>query len=273
MTELPDIQQGQYLVILAPSKRLDLVGFEVRRSGLEVRDCCSIQTATDSLVGLLVRKPLETTVLESVLRDGAGTLDLDRCRIDHDEPLKYTNRTSDKFSGTYNGGKAGHFRQEDSLRSPNQKGRFPTNLIYVHNEGCVCEGTKKIKSQNPEYKSDAGGTRKMNFGMGDRPKNTGIGYANADGTEDVPNWNCEPTCSVRLLDGQSGILSSGYLSPQHNVKANTGWSGGSQADRVKQTFESNSGGASRFFYQATNLEDLEHYLAGLVGSRDLIIWA
>jgi len=52
----------------------------------------------------------------------------------------------------------------------------------------------------------------------------------------------------KLLDEQSGVLKSGTLTPQNNVKATTGWSGGSQADRVKNNFQANSGGASRFFY-------------------------
>ena len=54
----------------------------------------------------------------------------------------------------------------------------------------------------------------------------------------------------RLLDEQSGIRTSGRLSPENNVKESTGWAGGSKADQVKNTFEANSGGASRFFYCA-----------------------
>jgi site-specific DNA-methyltransferase (adenine-specific) len=56
--------------------------------------------------------------------------------------------------------------------------------------------------------------------------------------------------SAAQLDEQTGILKSGTLLPSHNVKVSTGWSGGSQADRVKNEFHANSGGASRFFYCA-----------------------
>lgn len=56
--------------------------------------------------------------------------------------------------------------------------------------------------------------------------------------------------AAKALDEQTGELKSGKLSPDNNVQATTGWSGGSQANRVKNTFESNSGGASRFFYVA-----------------------
>jgi site-specific DNA-methyltransferase (adenine-specific) len=57
-------------------------------------------------------------------------------------------------------------------------------------------------------------------------------------------------------DGSDEVLAcfpetkSGTLSPDMNVKASSGWSGGSQADRVKQTFTKNSGSAARFFYAA-----------------------
>lgn len=44
------------------------------------------------------------------------------------------------------------------------------------------------------------------------------------------------------------MTKSGKLTPEMNVKASTGWSGGSQADRVKSTFEANTGSAARFFY-------------------------
>ena len=43
---------------------------------------------------------------------------------------------------------------------------------------------------------------------------------------------------------------SGTLTPDMNVKASSGWSGGSKADRVKSTFTANAGSAARFFYVA-----------------------
>jgi len=68
--------------------------------------------------------------------------------------------------------------------------------------------------------------------------------------DDCLDEKCTEECAVKMLDEQSGILKSGTLSPKNNVKANSGWSGGSQANRVKNTFVANSGSASRFFYCA-----------------------
>lgn len=54
--------------------------------------------------------------------------------------------------------------------------------------------------------------------------------------------------AAEMLDAQTGELTSGALSPANSCKATTGWAGGSQANRVKSSFQPSSGGASRFFY-------------------------
>jgi site-specific DNA-methyltransferase (adenine-specific) len=57
-----------------------------------------------------------------------------------------------------------------------------------------------------------------------------------------------------MHDGSEEVVSgfphtkSGKLSPDMNIKESTGWSGGSKADRVKNTFIGNEGSAARFFY-------------------------
>lgn len=57
-------------------------------------------------------------------------------------------------------------------------------------------------------------------------------------------------------DGSAEVIeafpetSSGTLTPDMNIKPSSGWSGGSYADRVKNSFEANSGSAARFFYTA-----------------------
>jgi len=62
----------------------------------------------------------------------------------------------------------------------------------------------------------------------------------------------DPDCAVRLLDEQTGTLSSGNLLPSHSLKAsaNLSMSGPNQARSPRQAFGGDSGGASRFFYTA-----------------------
>jgi len=57
-------------------------------------------------------------------------------------------------------------------------------------------------------------------------------------------------------DGSADVLAafpdtqSGTLTPDMNIAASTGWSGGSQPNRVKSVFLGNEGSAARFFYCA-----------------------
>jgi site-specific DNA-methyltransferase (adenine-specific) len=59
-----------------------------------------------------------------------------------------------------------------------------------------------------------------------------------------------------IHDGSAEVIAlfphthSGMLTPEMNVKPSSGWSGGSQADRVKSSFIANEGSAARFFYCA-----------------------
>jgi site-specific DNA-methyltransferase (adenine-specific) len=59
-----------------------------------------------------------------------------------------------------------------------------------------------------------------------------------------------------IHDGSDEVLAafpetrSGALTPDMNVKPSTGWSGGSQANRVKSSFDANEGSAALFLYTA-----------------------
>lgn len=62
-------------------------------------------------------------------------------------------------------------------------------------------------------------------------------------------------------DGSAEVLAAlpgtqtGTLTPDMDIKATSGWSGGSQADRVKNSFFANEGSAARFFYTAKAAAD------------------
>ena len=77
---------------------------------------------------ILARKPLAGTVAANVLAYGVGGLNIDACRVPHNEPEKHAKRVAPKFSGTaYNGGKVGG--ENNSLSSPASAGRFPANVL------------------------------------------------------------------------------------------------------------------------------------------------
>jgi hypothetical protein len=127
-------------------------------------------------------------------------------------------------------------------------GRWPANVVLVHDPGCVPVGVRKVRGSHdggkpiPRYVLEAG--LRSNA---ERPTNdAGIGYADPDGTETVEAWECEPDCPVFLLDQQSGER-PGAVS--NGKRAGTGyrgsWPGAEQAPSY-----ADSGGASRFFYTA-----------------------
>ncbi|HEY9816780.1 MAG TPA: hypothetical protein V6D20_13420, partial [Candidatus Obscuribacterales bacterium] len=88
------------------------------------------------------------------------------------------------------------------------------------------------------------------------------GYVSSDGKEEVEDWKCEPGCPVEILDNQSGSLTRGS-SGQRNA---TNGYGGNIAVGSKLTGFGDTGGASRFFYNATSTADLNDYLNALVRS-------
>src|SRR5699024_9189082 len=57
---------------------------------------------------VVARKPLAGTVAGNVLEHGTGALNIDGCRVAHDEPVKTTVRTAPRYNGdAYNNGKVG----------------------------------------------------------------------------------------------------------------------------------------------------------------------
>src|SRR5699024_5516657 len=76
---------------------------------------------------ILARKPLDGTVANNVLAHGVGGLNIDACRVAHNEPEDHTKRVSPKLSGVYGDGTAR--AESDSLRSPAPGGRFPANVL------------------------------------------------------------------------------------------------------------------------------------------------
>ena len=98
---------------------------------------------------ILARKPLDGTVANNVLAHGVGGLNIDACRVSHDEPEKHAKRVAPKFSGTaYNGGKIGG--KNNSLSSPAPAGRFPANVLLDEH------AAKEMDEQSGVLKSGGG---------------------------------------------------------------------------------------------------------------------
>ena len=242
--ETIDLSPGGHTIILGYSWE---IGLEGRRRGLELRDTLLIVSAQEPRFAFLFRAGLEGTVAENILKHGTGGLNIDGCRV----------TTGESLTG----------------------GRWPTNMVFVHGEGCKRDGVKTVRGTPPtpsgfdRYNKalQQQGYRPGEYQMGEPP--TPPSRVDSSGQETIPNWICSENCPVLALDDQgkrSGIHSSGsprgYKAGYTTEPGYTGsWStnpyGGMRHDDGDQ-----GSCASRFFPQFENEAALMGWLKTLIGA-------
>lgn len=114
----------------------------------------SLKPAVEIIV--MARKPLIGTVAANVQAWGTGGINVDACRISHNEPEKRTDRTSDKFSGRYNGGENGHYRNGDSLASAAPQGRWPANLCLDPEAAALLDEMSGVSKSKASFRGLSG---------------------------------------------------------------------------------------------------------------------
>ena len=157
---------------------------------------------------IVAMKPFRGSFVENALFYSVGGLNVDGGRIasggEHCRGIVKGRKVdlpgasrSDKAAGRYAPG-------SEFVATDSPLGRWPANVILLHHPECVQVGTKKVKGQNPKYKRDPKKAKnaKTKFRIAP-PANVGIGYADADGLEEVEAWRCHEECPVKLLDEQS----------------------------------------------------------------------
>lgn len=112
----------------------------------------------------LARKPLsENTVAENVLKYGTGGINIDACRIPHNEVVKTANRQ--QRSATCNPDTCGFDSTQNNVASANPSGRFPANIILDEQAaqaldeqtGILTSGNVKPEGFIGEYKAQVYG--------------------------------------------------------------------------------------------------------------------
>lgn len=255
---------GMYSIHLTDLESSDVLGVELRRKGYEIVDTIVVRFPEKEMYGFLARNKEYDTAVEEVIWKGADKLlDIDACRIDVGSERK----------ADAGGGKLwSHYRdqnedEEEPDRHQDKKGRWPTNTVFVHAEGCEIKGTRKIEGHtgypngpgghhSKTYQDNSSASAEWNNFSTEEHNQSWEGYADEDGKEEVLNWDCDDECSVENLDEQSG-----ELDPQGSQKrkdtSNYSWFGGGSA---KSTYFGDEGGASRFFYGAKTREEVVEYL-------------
>lgn len=234
---------------------------------------------------ILARKPLsEKTVADNVLKHGTGGINIDACRINVNRDIE---RQFDKenYSGKKGSSVTGktRFLTGDIITKRNDnwlnKGRFPSNVILSHHPECKEIGVKEVKGISGGNSRAIQKNCYNDYGKNyeNKPDKKKCGFADKNGKETVPHYECHPDCPVKMLDKQSGVSKS------------CGGSGNKSIQNANPFFQTklnkaganlgglgDTGTASRFFYCAKpsraernkGCDNLEEKIAGGMQCRN-----
>jgi DNA modification methylase len=198
----------------------------------------------------VARKPLsEKSVAENVLKWGTGGINVDGCRIsspDNDGKIWIRGGNGvNARSGSKSAQEKPQLNGELKIVEPNPEGRFPANIILE----CICDEVIKGEKGEPR------------IGRVGKDCDNGI-YEGAGWKKDIegkwPNdkgdTHTNPNCPCRLLDEQSGFLKGDNPNRKPRKGGHREQYVGTDNNEIKnvviQPKAFDSGGASRFFYQA-----------------------
>jgi site-specific DNA-methyltransferase (adenine-specific) len=198
---------------------------------------------------ILVRKPLAGTVAVNILKHGVGGINIDESRVSYQGETDQASATPQGKPTAKSGALAGGTQNENERKefiADNTKGRWPSNVIFSHSSACQQIGTKKVP--NPGGSSSGSTAFGQRSGWNAHENRTTEVKRNRDddGLETVEAWECVENCPVRLLNEQSGQLTSGVLD-QATVTAENVIYGKHHGYNDPKQYEGNSGGASRFY--------------------------
>jgi len=98
---------------------------------------------------VMARKPIsEKTIAKNVLKWDTGGLNIDDCRIVHNEPEKLTDRTPRIDDNIFSDKSCGFKKETNHIASASQQGRFPANIIH--------DGSDEVLKYFPDSKSVGG---------------------------------------------------------------------------------------------------------------------
>jgi len=191
----------------------DAPAFEGHRYGL--------QATKPSLEPIIVaQKPYDGKPVDSITRTGAGAFWIDGGRV-NSVVFDSERRTSVPAPGIWGQGKK--HPQQDGEQRHNSKGRWPPNLVLVHNPECVRVGERRVRGSTGVRGASTriyGGGKGFTAATGEE-----VGYADADGLETVAAYECHESCPVRRLGEQSGVSKTPnkITRPRHRRHDPTNW--------------------------------------------------
>ena len=105
---------------------------------------------------IVARKPFKGSLVDNIIKNGVGGINIDECRVETNEEMKSCKRGSGVFSETANGKITGWNKEDyNGDYQPNNLGRFPSNTILTYDETDfdeVCGGFPDTKGDKRETK-------------------------------------------------------------------------------------------------------------------------
>lgn len=209
----------------------------------------SLKPAWEPIVAAM--RPLDGTFAANAEKHGVAGLNIDAARIQVRDGAYAKNCSGDRgHDGTrpIEGRGATDLRPGGGKAAP---GRWPANLVLSHADDCRCVGTTKVKAA-------PGGTRDRNStlseeycgegGGGFKGGRSTVSHADIDGLETVEQWECSPSCPVRLLDEQAGPQISGSTPERRFSDKTRNTFGTFDGQENPNGIGRSIGNVSRFFY-------------------------
>jgi hypothetical protein len=208
---------------------------KAENAGWETRDCISL-VGRKTLRCFILHK--RHPVLQSLIHYGCGTLNIDAARIFTTDRLNGGATSSEKAVLSIDGYDRPWMHDEEKLKEFQEGakervekaqalGRWPANFILIHSKNCKKVGMKKAE-----------------------------------------DWKCSKHCPIKNLDAQSGIR-KGWSSQNHNNFNMYGGNSFNSSSTSRSGFHegyNDTGGASRFFYNARGWTSAIRYLTQLSGA-------
>lgn len=194
---------------------------------------------------ILAMKPCEGTFAQNALTHGVAGLNIDECRISTSESITNHSRSSESAVSK---GRFGDSKGQETHQTVGQNsGRWPANLFLSHTSWCQEIGTKKVRSGNSLVTEST--TSTIKGGLGGLVSRH---YADDSGFETVVAFDCHPLCPVRLLDEQTSNLTGASQYTRKTRVENKIYGKGKGTYNIGDISPAygDSGGASRFFYNA-----------------------
>ena len=176
----------------------------------------------------MARKPFKGTVANNVLTNGGGGINIDDCRVEHNEPIK---KMKAQEGGNKVFGQSGRYEETTELK-PN--GRFPANFIHDGSDEVkdLLEESSRFfycaKASKQDRNEGLEDFEKKNNKFGNQKNGNDLGNKSVnDKFTTQPNGNYHPTVKptdlmrylVRLVTPKNGIVLDCFMGSGSTGKA------------------------------------------------------